>query len=163
MHRLSKYFILFLYLVSLNSMNIIELSESLFHRRLYMCLCLCACISQFLCLILQTILSPKFFSFYPFLLPKSCVICLVFKARTAPFINDAEPGGGTRFRDTRQVFALKLWRVSLPSCSAASEKKSSKLTLQVCRALVVCPAHLCEKDFSKEQRGLLISAAVSSL
>lgn len=85
------------------------------------------------------------------------MICLVFKTRTAPFINEAEPGGGTRFRDTLLMFVLRLWIVSVPVCSAASEKKSSKLTLEVCRALL--SAHLW-KDFSKEQQDM--STTVSS-
>lgn len=104
-----------------------------------------ACISQFIRLILQIFVSPKFVSFWseqscfcPFLLPKSCIICLVFETRSAPFIYEAEPGRGTRFRDTLLMFALKLWRVSVPACSAASKKRSNVLTLQIRRALLSC-------------------------
>lgn len=63
---------------------------------------------------------------------------LVFRTRSAPFIYEAEPGRGTRFRGTLLMFALKLWRVSVPACSAASEERSSLLTLQIRRALLSC-------------------------
>lgn len=59
-----------------------------------------------------------------------------FKRRIARFINKAELGRGSRFRDALLIFAPKLWSVSVFTCSAASEEKSSKLTSQVYRALV---------------------------
>lgn len=59
-----------------------------------------------------------------------------FKTRIARFINKPELGRGSRFRDALLIFALKLWSVSVFTCSAASEEKSSKLTSQVYRALV---------------------------
>lgn len=59
-----------------------------------------------------------------------------FKTRIARFINKPELGRGSRFRDALLIFAPKLWSVSVFTCSAASEEKSSKLTSQVYRALV---------------------------
>lgn len=99
-------------------------------------------LSQFMCRILQTFVSQNLVSFSQnyHISALSFVIFLVFKAINVPFISEAEPDRGTGFRDTLLVFALKLRSVSVPSCSVTSEKKSSKLTLQVCRApsSVIC-------------------------
>lgn len=68
-------------------------------------------------------LSSKRSHLYLFLLPKSCVICLVFKTRTAPFINEAEPGGGIRFRDIANVCPEAVERVRSCMLSCFREEK----------------------------------------
>lgn len=123
--------------------NISKLAASLFHTHLCTSLYLWACISPSLCAVYYKPLCPKTWSASSqsyHISALSFVIFLVFKAINVPFISEAEPDRGTGFRDTLLVFALKLRSVSVPSCSVTSEKKSSKLTLQVCRApsSVIC-------------------------